>query len=341
MEIGNQIKILRQRKGVTQETMAEHLGLTPQAISKWERDAATPDISLLPEISAYFGVTIDQLFALSDDTQMERIQNMIWDVRFIPKSDADSARDFLLNKAAKEPENGKMHELLADLENHLAEEHRTKAAEYAQEALRRDPSLREAHGELVFAMAGHSGDWNATNHCRLIAFYEDYIADHPQCKNAYLTIMDQLIDDYRLEEAQDYWDRYRKLDDTYRTPLYLGKILWGAGKREEAFQIWNQMERDFPDEWCVYHNLADYCLRSGRCKEAERYYRSAIDIQKAPRYSDPFEALAQFYEMRKDYSSAVSVLQEQLEVYDKEWHFTTGEVADTVRREIARLKTRY
>ena len=87
MEIGNQIKQLRLRRGITQEAMAQHLGITPQAVSKWERGAATPDIGMLPDISAYFGVTIDELFALSDDTRMERIQNMIWDVRYFDPAD--------------------------------------------------------------------------------------------------------------------------------------------------------------------------------------------------------------------------------------------------------------
>ena len=77
MEIGKRIKEMRQKRGITQEAMAQHFGLTPQAISKWERGVATPDIALLPDISAFFGVTIDELFALSDDTRMERIQNML------------------------------------------------------------------------------------------------------------------------------------------------------------------------------------------------------------------------------------------------------------------------
>ena len=52
MEIGNQIRQLRQRRGITQEAMAQELGVTAQAVSKWERGVATPDISLLPDISA-------------------------------------------------------------------------------------------------------------------------------------------------------------------------------------------------------------------------------------------------------------------------------------------------
>ena len=338
MEIGNQIKSLRLRRGITQEAMAQHFGITAQAISKWERGVATPDIGLLPDISAYFGVTIDELFALSDKTRMERIQNMLWDVRFIPQSDVDSAREFLLEKARREPDKGRALELLADLENHLAREHHAKAGEYAKEALAREPNLRWAHGELIAAMGGYVVDWNATNHCQLIDWYKAYLDQHPTCKNAYLTIMDQLIDDYRFAEANAYCDQYAAIDNSYRVPLYRGKIAWYDGRRAEAFAIWEQMEREFPEEWCVYHNIADFLLRSGKPETVAAYYRKAIETQSAPRYTDPFEALAQFYEMTGDYAAAIATLRELLDVYDKEWNFTTGETADIVHREIARLE---
>lgn len=338
MEIGNQIKALRLRRGISQETVAQHFGITPQAVSKWERGVTMPDIGLLPELSAYFGVSIDELFALSDDTRMERIQNMLWDVRYLNSADVEASRGFLLQKATLEPENGRVYELLAEMENHIAGEHRTRAAEYAKEALARDPRLREAHGELIQAMGGHIGDWNASSHYALIGYYERYLQEHPGCKNAYLSIMDQLIDDDRLEEAMAYCDQYATIDETYRVPLYRGIIAWRGGNREKAFDIWKQMEKDFPEEWCVYHNIADYLTRSGDYSAAENYYRKAIDIQKAPRYADPFEALAQLYERTRQYDRAVATLQEELEVFDKEWHFTTGETADAVRREIQRLE---
>lgn len=338
MEIGNQIRQLRSRRGATQEELAERLGVTAQAVSKWERGVATPDIAILPEISAYFGVTIDELFALSDETRMERIQNMLWDVRFLNQVDVDSATEFLLEKAAKEPKNGRPHELLAEMENHIAQEHKTRAAEYAKEALNRDPKLRNAQGELVWAANGKVADWNATNHCVLIDYLETFVENHPDSKNAYLDIIEQLMDDYRFEEATAYCDRYATLDSSYRVPLYQGKIAWYDGRREEAFAIREEMERKFPEEWCVYHNLADFFTRSRRYAEAEIYYRKAIDIQKAPRYTDPFEALAQFYEMRGDYQAAITILQEELDTFDREWHFSTGETADTVHREIARLQ---
>lgn len=340
MEIGNQIKALRLRRGLSQETVAQHFGLTAQAVSKWERGAAMPDITLLPELATFFGVTIDALFALSDDTRMERIQNMLWDVRYLEPAEVDAARTFLTQKGQLEPENGRVFELLADMENHIAREHRSRAAEYAKEALQRDPKLRNVHGELVEAMGGQGMDWNGCSHYELIDYYEGYLAEHPDCKNAYLSLMDQLIADYRLEEAASYLEKYTPLDGTYRTPLWRGKIAWTDGRREEAFDIWKQMEQDFPDEWCVYHNIADYDTRVGKYQEAECYYRKAMDVQSTPRYVDPFEALSQLYQRMGAYDKAIAVLEEELNVFETEWNFTEGETADVVRREIQRLSAK-
>ena len=62
MELGKKIKQLRLNKGVTQETLANALGVTYQAVSRWENETTMPDISLLPQISVFFGVSIDELF---------------------------------------------------------------------------------------------------------------------------------------------------------------------------------------------------------------------------------------------------------------------------------------
>ena len=337
MELSNQIRTLRQRKGVTQEAMAAHLGVTAQAVSKWERGSAAPDIALLPALSAYFGVTIDELFALSDDTRMDRIQNMLWDVRFLNPADADNARAFLLEKAKREPGNGWPLELLADLENHLAKEHHTRAAEHAMEALRRDPDLGEAHGELKLSMNGWCKDWAYNNRSELIAFYQDYLTTHPDCKNAYLHLLDNLLADFRLTEARQYLQRYARLDGTYRTPMYRGLIEWFAGNREEAFAIWAQMEENFPDNWCVYQNIGDFLVRSERYPEAIGYYRKALDAMAPPRWCDPIESIAQVCELMGDIPAAIAAWQEELRMFETEWDFTTGETADVVRRTIARL----
>ena len=69
MEIGNQIKQLRQRRGVTQEDLAEHLGVTPQAVSKWETGEASPDILLLPKLAAVLETTTDHLLGCTESSK--------------------------------------------------------------------------------------------------------------------------------------------------------------------------------------------------------------------------------------------------------------------------------
>lgn len=60
--IGDNIKILRKKKGVSQEKLAQEFGISIQAVSKWETGNAFPDLLLLPDIAKYFDVSIDYLF---------------------------------------------------------------------------------------------------------------------------------------------------------------------------------------------------------------------------------------------------------------------------------------
>lgn len=52
----------RKRLGVTQEILADQLGITPQSISRWENGQSRPDVDMLPKLASIFGITIDGLF---------------------------------------------------------------------------------------------------------------------------------------------------------------------------------------------------------------------------------------------------------------------------------------
>lgn len=66
--IGNRIQKFRKEKGLTQEELGAKLGLSSQAVSKWENDASCPDISLLPQLCRLLGVTADELLSGKTDT---------------------------------------------------------------------------------------------------------------------------------------------------------------------------------------------------------------------------------------------------------------------------------
>lgn len=60
--IGKKLYDLRKQSGFTQDYVAERLGVSAQAVSKWENDIACPDIMTLPNIAELYSITIDELF---------------------------------------------------------------------------------------------------------------------------------------------------------------------------------------------------------------------------------------------------------------------------------------
>lgn len=61
--IGVLIARLRKEKGMTQQELAEQLGITDKAVSKWERNLSCPDIAILPQVAEILGVTVDDLLS--------------------------------------------------------------------------------------------------------------------------------------------------------------------------------------------------------------------------------------------------------------------------------------
>ena len=73
MNIGNKIRELRKQRGITQEQLAESIGISFQAVSKWENNIALPDITLAPVLASYFGVSMDELF----DFNLKEIEHAV------------------------------------------------------------------------------------------------------------------------------------------------------------------------------------------------------------------------------------------------------------------------
>lgn len=71
-QIGKQIAERRKAMGLTQDQLAERLGVTKQAVSKWENEVCCPDITILPELAGIFGCTTDALFGLTREEPEEK-----------------------------------------------------------------------------------------------------------------------------------------------------------------------------------------------------------------------------------------------------------------------------
>ena len=76
LNLGEKIRELRRRDERTQENLADALGVTSQAVSRWEAGGSYPDMELMPSIANYFGVTIDELFGYENE-RTKKIDNMV------------------------------------------------------------------------------------------------------------------------------------------------------------------------------------------------------------------------------------------------------------------------
>ncbi|MBR5740769.1 MAG: helix-turn-helix domain-containing protein [Firmicutes bacterium] len=338
MELTNKIRALRLSRGITQETLASELGVTAQAVSKWERGTTMPDVSILPELAVYFGVSLDELFGLTEEKEFDRIQNVIWDKKLLPHQEMDQAVRWLDEKIASGYRTAECHRLKADLYNHQADFLREYAAEEAKAALAIDPDCKGALSELNNAMYGFVPDWCVRNHYKLIDYLKDFVEDHPSNWSAPMWLMDNLMDDGRFAEAEEALAVLEKVDSTYRTPLYRGLLLWNRGKRAEAHEIWDRMPEDFPDDWLVWFSLADIASMELRYDDAIACYQKGIEHQESPKYVDGYESMAMIYEIKGDPQGAIRALKEELVVLKEDWDTTDGETADKIKRWIKRLE---
>lgn len=62
IKLGEKIRTLRKQRNISQEVLANYLGVSFQSVSKWETDATMPDVTLIPAIASFFEVSIDELF---------------------------------------------------------------------------------------------------------------------------------------------------------------------------------------------------------------------------------------------------------------------------------------
>lgn len=69
--LGMMIASLRKEQGMTQLELAEKMGVTDKAVSKWERDLSCPDVNSLPKLAEVFGISVDELMQIRTETQQQ------------------------------------------------------------------------------------------------------------------------------------------------------------------------------------------------------------------------------------------------------------------------------
>ncbi len=105
IRIGNKIRELRKKHRLTQEQLADNIGVSFQAVSKWENDIALPDISLIPVIANYFGVSTDEVLCYDSTEKDNEIKNLVDKSYEFRETDPEEGRRILEAGLKKYPDN--------------------------------------------------------------------------------------------------------------------------------------------------------------------------------------------------------------------------------------------
>ena len=105
LNLGNNIRQFRRRDKKTQEQLAEALGVTSQAVSRWESGGGYPDMNLIPAIASYFRVSIDELFSYNIWENEQAVNEICRKAAKLIESDANAADELLKEGLKKFPEN--------------------------------------------------------------------------------------------------------------------------------------------------------------------------------------------------------------------------------------------
>ena len=123
--LAKRLRQYRLEKDMTQEALAKAVGISPQSVSKWERGDGYPDITLLPGIANYFGLTIDELLGNDEISAREDVQKNYFNVH--NKLSPEENLELSLKYHRKYPRNW---HIATSLMHEITRDHRDKLDEY-------------------------------------------------------------------------------------------------------------------------------------------------------------------------------------------------------------------
>lgn len=343
MNLGNKIKSLRLKAGLTQEMLAEEFGVTFQTISKWENNVCAPDISILPKLSIFFGVTIDELFDLTVDQKLHRIENMLDMEHELSYTTFEETVQFLEDQLAGECDKARIYGILAHVYHHRITADCQKVKRYAEKSMQLKPEVKDCHWLFIKAVGAVAWDWNARNHHKIITFYKELIKENPTVAHNYLYLMDNLLADNRTEEAQQYLEEYKSQRECkeYLVSVYEARIAQANHDAVLAKQKFMEIEKKYSEIGSAMFEVANFYADQCEYERAVICYEKSFlldkECKKVPLYTDALQGMAVIYEIQEKYEDAVKCYDRILQVLDKEFGFTEGEPVRSVEEEKQRL----
>ncbi len=334
MNIGNKIKQLRQRAGMTQEQLAGRVGVSAQSVSKWENQISMPDIVLLPILAEEFGVSVDELFDLTVESKLRRIDSRIEKSEEISADVFGEYEEFLLCEAENESNKYKAVSLLAQLYHHRMEEDARRVSKYSREAIMMCPEKKDCQWLLNMAEGQSAWDWNVGNHSSSIDFYKEVIKNdklEPQTPMPYYYLIDNLIADNRTEEARAYLSKLEKLPahNPILIPTYKAHIALGEHNLAESEAAIAAGMVEFSENGGYLFEVAQYYAARADYKKALEFYESYWELEGKsgkPRFTDALEGIATIYSIMGNKQKLLETYDRTIKTLKEEWNYSEDDL---------------
>ena len=339
MELGKKIKDLRRKAGLTQEQLAAKLSVAPQSVSKWENAAAMPDITTLPLLAEIFGVSIDELFDLTVEQRLNRIENRMDVEEELPRDVFREFEEFLGGVIGDGKYKKRATELTAYLYWHRMNSYAAKASRYAKEAVRLAPG-EKGWQWILMRSAGHAAwDWNMSNHSAAIEFYRELADENPGARLPLMYMIDNLLADGRADEAEAALSRLSGTDASpAQIQVYRAHIALARFDETTADRIIGELvESGSDDSVCLFEAAQYHAKKCDWAQAIELYERSFSSEKRYPRYQDELCAIAQIYEITGEYRKAAQTWDRIIDLLENEWGMTEDTELTHAKAEKARL----
>lgn len=105
IKLGEKIRSLRKSRNISQEVLAQYLGVSFQAVSKWENGDNLPDVTMIPAIASFFEVSTDELFDFNRIEMEQKVQQACWEIAEIRYDQPEQAEQMLRDLLKQYPGN--------------------------------------------------------------------------------------------------------------------------------------------------------------------------------------------------------------------------------------------
>lgn len=334
MDIGSAIKKLRMDRKITQEEVAEYLGISYQAVSKWETGTTMPDITLLPEIAAFFGVRIDDLFSVDHEDELKRIEHILA-YEGLSEQSYLYAKRILEASLQDDPDNVRALKLYAKLHLRKTNNDLLEAGRMLERAMKRSPLDEEIFGLYRSVRGGgvyeaHSDDdW-------FIRVCEPYAEKFPQNSRLIVILIEAMIRQRYFERAEKYIN-LMQLDksEEYLRQVYLGDLELARGNLDNAKAIWNAVSEN--DSMGQYE-AGERFNRINEYDRAIKCFKNAFQTAASPRYLDAVYSLAFLYTKLGRKTEAIEAWQLIINTLASDYNEYDSETVEWARNEIHKLQ---